>query len=66
MTFTALVSLNMYVQLPILIVIISLVYAATRYDEWGSILVEAVRWGGRMALFLVAIGGVLYLIATFI
>jgi hypothetical protein len=66
MNLMALVTLNMYVQLPILIVLISLVYAATRYDEWGSILIEAVRWGGRMALFLVAIGGVLYLIATFI
>ena len=66
MNLLALVTLNMYAQLPILIVIISLVYAATRYDEWGSILIEAVRWGGRMALFLVAIGGVLYLIATFI
>jgi hypothetical protein len=66
MNLMALLTLNMYVQLPILIVIISLVYAATRYDEWVSILIEAVRWGGRMALFLVAIGGVLYLIATFI
>ena len=66
MTFMALVTLNMYVQLPILIVIISLVYAATRYDEWGSILIEAVRWGGRMALFLVGIGGALYALSIFI
>ena len=50
----------------ICLAVISLVYAATRYDAWGSILIEAVRWGSRMALFLVCIGGVLYLIATFL
>lgn len=66
MILWALLTLNMYVQLPILIVVISLVYSATRYDDWGSIFHEAIRWGGRMALFLVGIGGVLYLIANFI
>ena len=35
---------SIYWQLPILIVVISLVYSATRYDEWGAILREAVRW----------------------
>jgi hypothetical protein len=62
----SLFSLNMYIQLPILIVVISLVYAATRYDEWPSILGEAARWGGRMVLFLVSIGAVLYLVASLI
>lgn len=62
----ALFALNMYLQLPILIVVISLVYSATRYDDWGSILHEAFRWGSRMALFLVGIGVVLFLVATFI
>jgi hypothetical protein len=67
MNLAALVfNLNMYAQLPILIVVISLVYASTRYDEWLSILSEAVRWGGRMVLFLVAIGAVLYLVAMLI
>jgi hypothetical protein len=66
MTLWALTSINMYFQLPILIVVISLVYSATRYDEWGSILNEAVRWGGRMVLFLVLIAVVLYLVATYI
>jgi hypothetical protein len=56
----------MYVQLPILIVLISMVYAATRYDEWGSIFGEALRWGGRMALFLVGIGVVLYFVSIII
>jgi hypothetical protein len=55
-----------YWQLPILIVVISLVYSATRYDQWGEILREAVRWGLRMAVFLAAIGLVLYALASWI
>ena len=58
-------SVNIYMQLPVLIVVISLVYAGTRYDEWGSILVEAFRWGSRMALFLASIGLALYLLAEY-
>ncbi len=58
-------SVNIYAQLPILIVVVSLVYAGTRYDEWSSILTEAFRWGSRMALFLASIGLVLYLLAEY-
>ncbi|MCI0457253.1 MAG: hypothetical protein L0Z62_09770 [Gemmataceae bacterium] len=57
---------EIYFHLPILIVVISLVYSATRYDEWEPILHEALRWGLRMAGFLVVIGLVLYVLATFI
>jgi len=56
----------MYVQLPILIVIISLVYSATRYDRWDLILREAFRWGSRMIVFLVMVGVALYLVTSFI
>ncbi len=63
MILAVLLALNLYVQLPILIVVISLVYSATRYDDWDSILQEAFRWGSRMALFLLAIGLVLYLVS---
>jgi len=56
----------MYVQLPILIVIISLVYSATRHDRWDLILREAFRWGSRMIVFLVMIGVALYLVTSFI
>ena len=66
MKLLALTSVNMFFQLPILIVVISMVYSATRYDEWGSIFHEAIRWGGRMILFLVGIAVVLYLIALYI
>jgi Na+-transporting NADH:ubiquinone oxidoreductase subunit NqrB len=50
-----------YWHLPLLIVAISLVYSATRFDAWSSILREAVRWGVRLTLFLFAIIAVLYL-----
>lgn len=54
---------NIYlVELPLLIVLVSLVYSATRFDEWGAILREALRWGLRLAAFLVAIGIVLYVL----
>lgn len=56
----------MYVQLPILIVVISLVYSATRFDRWDLILREAFRWGSRMFVFLVMIGVALYLVTSFI
>ena len=46
--------------------IISLVYSATRYDDWGAILREAVRWGLRMTSFLGGIGVVLYFVAWWI
>ena len=58
--------LPMYVQLPILIVVISLVYSATRFDRWDLILREAFRWGSRMIVFLVMIGVALYLVTSFI
>jgi hypothetical protein len=57
---------SIYWQLPILIVVISLVYSATRFDQWGAILREAMRWGLRMGLFLAGIALVLYGLAWWI
>lgn len=51
-----------FVDLPLLIVLISLVYSATRFDEWRPILYEALRWGLRLGLFLLAIGFALYVL----
>jgi hypothetical protein len=48
------------IDLPLLIVLISLVYSATRYEDWPSILYEAVRWGFRLVLFLAGISLALY------
>jgi hypothetical protein len=53
---------GIYWHLPILIVVVSLVYSATRYDHWSAILHESVRWGLRLAGFLVGIGVILYLV----
>lgn len=48
-------NLSLYVELPLLIVLISLVYSATRFDQWDAILRETFRWVLRMMLFLVGI-----------
>lgn len=56
----------LYWHLPFLIVIISLVYSATRYDEWRLILREAWRWGARLAGFLVGVMVALYAVARWI
>jgi hypothetical protein len=61
---TPLLAYNTYLfDLPLLIVLISLVYSATRYEKWGSILRESVRWAARLTAFLGAIGVVLFLIS---
>jgi hypothetical protein len=52
---------NIYlVDLPLLIVLTSLVYSATRHERWSAILYEALRWGVRLALFMLAIVLVLF------
>src|SRR5262245_45151470 len=55
-----------YLHLPILIAVISLVYSATRFERWSNILREAVRWGFRMATFLCGIAVVLYVLSLVI
>ncbi len=52
---------NVYLyDLPFLILVVSLVYSATRYDQWGDIFRESLRWVIRLITFLGAIGVVLY------
>ena len=55
-----------YFHLLVLIPVISLVYSATRFDEWHTIVREAWRWAVRMACFLLAIAIVLLLLARFL
>jgi hypothetical protein len=50
-------------DLPLMVVLISLVYSATRYDRWPAILWEAVRWGVRLLVFLFAIGVALFFVS---
>ena len=54
---------SIYWHLPFLVLAISLVYSATRYDQWDAILHETVRWGLRMLGFMVAIFIVLFVAA---
>jgi hypothetical protein len=62
----ALFALSIYWDLPVLLIVVSLVYAATRHDRWDKILREGFGWGIRIAGFLFAIGVVLYALSTFI
>jgi hypothetical protein len=61
---TALFAASIYWELPILLVVVSLVYSATRYDRWDLIWREALRWGLRMTAFLGGIGIVLYAVSS--
>jgi hypothetical protein len=53
---------SIYWHLPILIVVISLVYSATRFEPWTLIFREAVRWMLRVSVFLVTVAAVLLLL----
>jgi hypothetical protein len=53
-----------WLHLPVLLVIVSLVYGATRFDDWPSILRESLRWIIRLTAFLVVIVVILYVLAT--
>lgn len=58
--------MNIYWHLPILIVVVSLVYSATRHDDWRKIGREALHWGFRMTTFLVTIGLILFALSTWL
>jgi len=64
--FADLKGLEFYWHLPLVIVVVSLVYSATRYDQWSLILREALRWVVRLTEFLFAVIFVLFLVATII
>jgi hypothetical protein len=54
---------SIYWHLPFLVLAISLVYSATRYDQWDAIFHETFRWGLRMCGFMLAIFVVLFAVA---
>jgi len=60
---TPLLGYSIYWDLPILIVVVSLVYSATRFDDFGAINREALRWARRMVEFLGAIAVTLYFLS---
>lgn len=59
-------AVSIYWDLPVLLVVVSLVYAATRHDRWDKILAEGFGWGIRIALFLFGIGLTLFLLSTYL
>jgi hypothetical protein len=59
-------NVSMYAHLPVLLVIISMVYSATRYDEWPDIFAEAFRWGSRMLFFMFCIAVAMFALAWLI
>jgi hypothetical protein len=56
-------AISIYWHLPLMLLVISLVYSATRHDAWDDILVEAFRWGIRMFGFMVLVAIVLFAVA---
>jgi hypothetical protein len=62
----SLFAVSIYWDLPVLLVVVSLVYSATRHDRWDRILKEAVGWGVRIAGFLGLIGVTLYALSTWL
>jgi hypothetical protein len=57
---------SIYWHLPIMIVLISLVYSATRFERWDNIAWESLRWIRNMGGFLLGIAVVLYFLSLFI
>jgi hypothetical protein len=55
-----------WLHLPVLVVVISLVYGATRFDDWAHILREARRWVVRLVSFLAVVVLVLYVLAIYV
>jgi hypothetical protein len=62
----SLLAYSIYWDLPILVVVVSLVYSATRFDDFGAIFREAFRWGRRMVGFLCGIAVALYLLSRWL
>ncbi len=50
---------SIYWHLPLMLLVISLVYSATRHEQWDEILGEAFRWGIRMFGFMLVVAVVL-------
>ncbi len=54
-----------YLDLPLLILLVSLVYSATRFEAWPDIFAESGRWIFRLLSFLGMIAVMLYAVTLF-
>ena len=52
--------MTIYLHLPVMLLVISLVYSATRHEQWDEILLEAFRWGIRMFGFMLLVAAILF------
>ena len=57
-----LASSSIYWHFPVLLILVSLVYSATRYDEWDLILHHAIRGGVYVVVFM----GTVFLVLWFV
>ncbi len=57
---------SIYWDLPVLLIVVSIVYSATRHDRWDRIFREAFRWGTQIAGFLALVGVGLYVLSTYL
>jgi uncharacterized membrane protein YfcA len=62
-TFIIPAVINWNLDLPILVVVISLVYSATRHENWRFIIQHALLWMLYITTFLGVTCGILYLVA---
>ena len=56
---------SIYYDLPVLLVVFSIVYSASRHDDWKLIFRESVGWLLRMTSFLAGLGILLYVLSTY-
>ena len=56
-------AMAIYLHLPLMLLVISLVYSATRHEQWDEILIEAFRWGIRMLGFMLVVAAVLLVVS---
>jgi hypothetical protein len=56
---------SIYWDMPILLVVVSLVYSAARHDRWDRIWREALRWLGQIVGFLGGLAAILYIASTY-
>jgi hypothetical protein len=66
MTMLALLAVSIYWHLPIMVVLVSLVYTATRYDDWHQIFRNSVRNGLYIVVFMGAVFLVLLFLSTIV
>jgi hypothetical protein len=56
--------MNSHWYLPPLVIVVSLVYSATRFEEWRNIIVYAIRWALYILSFLAGAYILLYLVSV--